>query len=430
MGTYNARMTGLLVSLIVLAAFELLAFWGLRLALHADSHRRCGQVTAVFYWVVCVSLLGAMVGFAFFGPRNIDHEPQIPKAIILAACAVYLPKIALAALALLELVRRAAARVLRRVIGRAAPASPGWLARTRLLPRLGLALAFMILAAIFWGATLGRSEVRVYRHTVFSAALGAELDGLRIAHISDIHASSLGSDAAEIAERMVAAVNGERPDLVIFTGDYGEPGDFDAGPKILERLRARLGKFAVLGNHDYGGRERASDNWVSADDKRRKTEALARAFESRGFTLLMNDARVVSRGSDRVAILGVGVYDPHHGFDDADLASAERVAGDARFRLLIAHSPEYWQSAVRGRRPIHLTLVGHTHGAQVGLGIGAWVWSPAALEYRNWGGLYREGGQYLNVNRGTGYIGLPLRINMPADVSLIVLRSNAAQPVI
>jgi len=422
-------MTGLLLLLIILAAFEFLAFWGLRLALHADSHRRRGFVIAVCYWLVCALLLGAMAGFAFFGPRDIDNEPQIPKAIIVAAVAVYLPKTALAALALLELVRRAAARVLRRVIGRAAPASPGWLARTRLLPRLGLALAFMILVAILWGATIGRSEVRVYRHTVFSAALGAEFDGLRVAHISDIHASSLGSDAAEIADRMVEAVNAERPDLVVYTGDYGEPAEFDAGPKILERLRARLGKFAVLGNHDYGGRERASDNWVSADDKRRKTEALARAFESRGFTLLVNDARVVCRDSGRMAILGVGVYDPHHGFDDADLASAERAAGAAGFRLLIAHSPAFWESAVRGC-PIDLTLVGHTHGAQVGLGIGAWVWSPAALEYRNWGGLYRQGEQYLNVNRGTGYIGLPLRINMPADVSLIVLRSNAAQPAI
>lgn len=421
-------MAGLFVSMIVLAVFEFLAFWGFRLALNPANHRQRGRIIAGFYWLVSGVVLGALIGFAFFGPRNIDSEPQIPKALIVGAVAVYLPKTALAAMMLLDLARQAAAWVARRAIGRPAATPPGWLTRTRLLPRLGFALALVILAAIIWGATLGKGDIQVYRHTVLLGSLPPELDGVRIAHISDIHVSSLGSDAARIAERMVATINMESPDLVVYTGDYGEPTDFDAGPKILERLEARLGKFAVLGNHDYGTRERASDNWASAADKLRKTGALARAFEARGFTLLSNDARVVSKGDAAMGILGVGVYDPHHGFDDADLGRAERAAGAATFRLLIAHSPEYWEREVQGRRPIDLTFVGHTHGAKVGLGIGALVWSPAALAYRHWGGLYREGSQYLNVNRGTGCIGLPLRINMPADISLIVLRSERANP--
>ncbi len=419
-------MAGAFISLIVLAGFEFLAFWGFRLALHSDTHRRSRWVVTGVYWLASAGVLGALIGFAFFGARNVDNEPQIPKAVIIAVIAVYLPKIGLAVLTLLDLVRQAVAWIVRRALARPTAAEPGWLTRTRLLPRLGLALAALTFGAIVWGATLGRSDVRVYRHTVLSESLPADFDGLRVAHISDIHASSLGSGAKRLADRLVAAVNAERPDLVVFTGDYGEAVDFEASPDILGRLRARLGKFAVLGNHDFGGRERAADNWTSAEDKHRKIEALARAFRSRGFTLLMNDAAVRSRGTGTIAILGVSVYDPHHGFDDADVTTAESAAGTAPFRLLIAHSPQYWESAVQGRRAIDLTLVGHTHGAQVGIGIGSLVWSPAALEYRYWGGLYREGRQYLNVNRGTGYIGLPLRVNMPADVSLIVVRSGRA----
>ncbi len=419
-------MAGVLISLLVLAAFEFLAFWGFRLALVADGDRRRGRVVAVVYWLTSAGVLGALIGFAFFGPRNIDNEPQIPKAVIIAAIAVYLPKIGLAALTLIDLARRAVTWIVRRTLARTTAAHPGWLTRTRLLPRLGLALAALTFGAIVWGATLGRSDVRIYRHTVLSESLPPDFDGLRVAQLSDIHASSLGSGATRLADRLVAAVNAERPDLVVFTGDYGEPVDFEANPEILGRLRARLGKFAVLGNHDFGGRERAADNWTSAEGKRRKIEALARAFRTRGFTLLMNDAAVCSRGTGTIAILGVGVHDPHHGFDDANVTPAESAAGTAPFRLLIAHSPQYWESVIRGRRAIDLTLVGHTHGAQVGIGIGSLVWSPAALEYRYWGGLYREGRQYLNVNRGTGYIGLPLRVNMPADVSLIVVRSGRA----
>jgi predicted MPP superfamily phosphohydrolase len=237
---------------------------------------------------------------------------------------------------------------------------------------------------------------------------------------------ALRADAHRRRARVVAAVNAERPDLVVYTGDYGEPEDFEGSPEILGRLRARLGKFAVLGNHDFGGRERAADNWTSPEDKRRKVDALARAFQSQGFTLLTNQAVVLPNGSGGIAVLGVGVSDPHHGFDDADLATAERSAGNATFRLLIAHSPQYWENAVQGRRPIDLTLVGHTHGAQVGLGVGSLVWSPASLAFRHWGGLYQEGRQYLNVNRGTGFVGLPFRLNMPADVSLVVVRCGRA----
>jgi predicted MPP superfamily phosphohydrolase len=418
-------MVGMFISLIVLALFELVAFWGFRLSLGGDRHRGRGRAIAVIYWWASAAVLGSLVGFALFGPRDIDSDPQIPKAVIIAAVAVYLPKIGLAALTLLDLVRLAVIWALGRVFARPASAtSPdGWLTRTRLLPRLGLALAVLTFTAVIWGTTLGRSEVRVYRHTVLSGSLPPECDGLRIAHISDIHASSLGSGATRLADRMVAAINAERPDLVVFTGDYGEAADFEASPEILGRLDARLGKFAVLGNHDFGTRERASDNWTSADDKLRKIEALRRAFESRGFILLMNDARVLSGG---VAILGVSVYDPHHGFDDADIATAGRAAGNARFRLLIAHSPQFWEREVVGRCPVDLTLAGHTHGAQVGLGVSSLVWSPASLAFRHWGGLYRDGRQSLNVNRGTGYVGLPLRINMPADVSLIVVRSERA----
>jgi predicted MPP superfamily phosphohydrolase len=125
-----------------------------------------------------------------------------------------------------------------------------------------------------------------------------------------------------------------------------------------------------------------------------------------------------------LTILGVGVYEPHHGFDDADYSAVELSAATARFRILMAHSPQYWEDCLQGRRPIDLTLVGHTHGGQIGVGIGSRVWSLAALQVRHSAGLYRDGRQYLNVNRGAGYVGLPFRLNMPADVSLIVVRSK------
>lgn len=288
---------------------------------------------------------------------------------------------------------------------------------------LGVSLS---VCGILWSTPVAHGAVRVYRHEIVCAGLPSHFDGLRIVHLSDVHAASLGRDGARLADQLTAAVNAERPDLVVYTGDYGAPIDFARGPDVLGRLQAPLGKFAVLGNHDFGEQERASDNWTSPADKQHKIALLADAFRERGFTLLMNEATVLSRGSHRLAILGVGVHDSHHGFADADLPAAAALAGDAPFRVLLAHSPEYWETAVQGRSAIDLTLVGHTHGAQVGLGFGRFVWSPAAWQFRHWGGLYREGDQWLNVNRGIGYVGVRFRFNMPADVSVLTLRTRRA----
>lgn len=298
--------------------------------------------------------------------------------------------------------------------------------RRRSPPRIGRTAASLIVCGVIWSTTVARGAVRVYRHEIQCEGLPSNFDGLRIVHLSDVHAASLGRHGAQIADQLTATVNAEQADLVVYTGDYGTPVDFAQGPDILGRLQAPLGKFAVLGNHDFGEQERASANWTSPEDKHRKIAMLAAAFRERGFTLLMNEAAVLARGSQRLGILGVGVHDSHHGFADADLPAAAAMAGDATFRVLLAHSPEYWDAAVQGRSAIDLTLVGHTHGAQIGFGFGRFVWSPAAWLFRHWGGLYQEGAQWLNVNRGIGYVGLPFRINMPADVSVLTLRTRPA----
>ncbi|ACB75127.1 Kelch repeat-containing protein [Opitutus terrae] len=286
--------------------------------------------------------------------------------------------------------------------------------------------ASLSVCGVFGSIPAAHGAVRVYRHEIVCEGLPSNFDGLRIVHLSDVHAASLGHDGARIADELTAAVNAERPDLVVYTGDYGAPVDFARGPDLLGRLQTSLGKFAVLGNHDFGEQERASDNWTSPADKRRKIALLADAFRERGFSLLVNEAAVLSRGSQRLAVLGVGVHDSHHGFADADLPAAAAMAGETPFRMLLAHSPEYWETAVQGRSAIDLTLVGHTHGAQIGLGFGRFVWSPAAWQFRHWGGLYHEGAQWLNVNRGIGYVGVRFRFNMPADVSVLTLRTQRA----
>jgi predicted MPP superfamily phosphohydrolase len=90
----------------------------------------------------------------------------------------------------------------------------------------------------------------------------------------------------------------------------------------------------------------------------------------------------------------------------------------------MSHDPTHWDEQVLNHTDIDLTLSGHTHGAQFGIEIPGWRWSPVNIRYKRWGGMYQEGNQYLNVNTGIGFIGFPGRVGMPPEITVIVLKRS------
>jgi len=182
---------------------------------------------------------------------------------------------------------------------------------------------------------------------------------------------------------VIAAVNDARPDLVACTGDLAPAGKLGECPEILGRLEARLGTYAVAGNHDFGTRELASADWASPGARDRDVAALREAYAARGARLLVNQAATVERGGGRLTLIGTGVFDEHHGYRDSDLDLACGGLDGNSVGILLTHNPELWDLEVVGRRPIVLTLAGHTHGGQIGVELGrctrAWRgWSCAA----------------------------------------------------
>ena len=87
----------------------------------------------------------------------------------------------------------------------------------------------------------------------------------------------------------------------------------------------------------------------------------------------------------------------------------------------MSHDPTHWDAQVLNQTDIDLTLSGHTHGAQFGIEIPGWRWSPATVRYDRWGGLYKEGDQQLYINTGLGSIGYPGRVGMPPEISVFTL---------
>ena len=145
-----------------------------------------------------------------------------------------------------------------------------------------------------------------------------------------------------------------------------------------------------------------------------------------GFDLLLNEHRYLQRGEDRIALIGVENWG-RGGFKKAgDLQKATSKIQPEDFKLLLSHDPTHWEDKViHDDLHYHLTLSGHTHGMQFGIEIPGWVkWSPVKWRYRYWAGIYEELGQYINVNRGFGFLAYPGRVGIWPEITVIRLRKT------
>jgi len=259
-----------------------------------------------------------------------------------------------------------------------------------------------------WGAATAYGEPGVTRLALPFDDLPPAFDGLRIVQLSDLHVGPLvGPGMVEAWRRLCLK---EAPDLLLLTGDVVDSQPHEAR-EFLEAFRdvpAPLGRFAILGNHDYF--TDPGPIWAG--------------LEASGWRCLENTHALIHRGGDSLAL--VGLQDPQarngrfRGIRFGPGPSwVEAVRGlDHRvWRLALSHRPEDWDLArLTGAR---LTLSGHTHGGQVNLIPGL---NSARLLGPYTGGLYRQGRDLLYVSRGLGVVALPLRIGADPELVVITLR--------
>lgn len=284
--------------------------------------------------------------------------------------------------------------------------------------RAGVATGGLLMFAFGMGMIRGKTNVKVYRKEIPVIQLPAGLEGLKIVQISDIHLAGFYHQQGYIRE-LVERINGLGPELLVFTGDmvnnFSEETDPFTG--ILDQLEAPLGKFAILGNHDYGH----YFAWGSEAEKRANLERLKQQIRASGFDLLLNEHRKIERNGSILEIVGVENWGkppfPQYG----DLEAAMLGNDPDHFKVLLSHDPSHWDLKIRGKQPVALTLSGHTHAMQFGIELGRFRWSPSKWTYRHWAGLYREGDQFLYVNRGLGFIGYPGRVGIRPEITLLTL---------
>jgi len=242
--------------------------------------------------------------------------------------------------------------------------------------------------------------------------------GLRIGHISDIHSGSLTDPMA--VSRGVQRMLDESPDIILFTGDLvnDHAGEMDGYHDLFAQLKAPMGVYSCLGNHDYGDYRR----WPSHKAKAENLERLKATHASMGWRLLMNEHVTLERNGERIAVLGIENWGAKGFTKYGRLADAYRGTEEFPFRILLSHDPSHWEAQVLTEYPdIDLMLSGHTHGMQFGIEIPGFRWSPVQYVYRQWAGLYRRGRQFLYVNRGFGFLGYPGRVGILPEITIIEL---------
>ena len=298
-------------------------------------------------------------------------------------------------------------------------------ARRRFISQIALGLAAVPFASILYGMYKGKYNFKVLKYTLHFEDLPKAFDGFRLTQISDVHSGSF--DNMDKVSYAIDLINEQQSDVVLFTGDMVNNKAEEMKPyvDIFKKLDAKEGLYSVLGNHDYGDYVR----WNSDDDKKQNLEDLKAIQKEIGFDLLLNENRFIERDGERIAIIGVENWGKG-GFKKAgDLKKASSRVDKDDFKILLSHDPSHWDAeVVNDKNHYHLTLSGHTHGMQFGIEIPGWFkWSPVKWRYKQWAGIYESLGQYINVNRGFGYLAFPGRVGIWPEITVIELKKGSKE---
>jgi predicted MPP superfamily phosphohydrolase len=218
----------------------------------------------------------------------------------------------------------------------------------------------------------------------------------------------------------------QKPDLILFTGDLVNDRAVEMADWIetFSRIKAPYGVYSTLGNHDYGDYYWGFNaTGEAAVEKANNMKHLKQIQANLGWRLLMNEHVPIEKDGQSFALIGIENWSAKANFPKyGKMSEAYPGAEKYPFKILMSHDPSHWDAQVRPEySDIDLTLSGHTHGMQFGVETPWLKWSPVQWVYKEWAGLYKEGRQYLYVNRGYGFIGYPGRVGILPEITLIEL---------
>lgn len=293
------------------------------------------------------------------------------------------------------------------------------ISRSAFLVKAGLVTAAVPLTSLSWGIVSGAYDYQIKRVKLVLPNLPKAFDGITMAQLSDIHSGSFYNKVA--VKGGVEMLLAEKPDFVFFTGDLvnnltNEVRDYQ---DIFAKVKAPLGVYSTLGNHDYG------DYSFGKEPSAARTKNLQDMFtthKNMGWDLLMNENRRIKVDGEEIGILGVENWGNGRFPKYGKLDLAHQNTEDLPVKLLLSHDPSHWRGQVlENYKDIDATFSGHTHGMQFGVRLKEFQWSPVQFLYKEWAGLYQQQQQQLYVNVGYGFLGYPGRVGILPEITIFTL---------
>lgn len=399
------------ISLLVLVLLDLYVFQAVKtVAEHTTADRR--RLIYMAFWSSTLLVIGAFLYFQLTPPDKISHIGR--NFIATGVFMTLLSKLFVVLFLAIDDVSRVF-RWMYALVGKQQAVDSS---RSEFLSKAGLIAATAPMVAMSYGIVSGAHDYRVRRVRLALPKLPGGFDGVRIVQISDIHSGSFFSKTA--VKGGIQMILDQKPDIILFTGDLvnNQADEMREWVDVFSKLKAPLGVYSSLGNHDYGDYV----YWPSKAAKEKNLDDLKQIQRDMGWRLLVNEHVTISAQGDQIALAGVENWSAKGRFPKYGNLNAALQRIEADTTILLSHDPSHWRGEVLAHPvEVDLTLSGHTHGMQFGVEVGNFRWSPVQYMYEEWAGLYQEGSQHLYVNRGFGYIGFPGRIGILPEITVIDL---------
>jgi predicted MPP superfamily phosphohydrolase len=299
---------------------------------------------------------------------------------------------------------------------------PFFPARRKFISEIAILVAAVPFTGFMYAMFKGKYDYKLHKQTIYFDDLPDAFDGFTITQISDIHSGSFDNTAA--VQKGIDLAKAQKSDLFVFTGDLVNNAAWEIEPYLdhFSQLRAPYGQFSILGNHDYGD----YIHWDSEAEKAANLEQLKKQHQKLGYRLLLDENLELEKNGQKISLIGVQNWG--RGFIQVgDLDKAMKGVDKDAFKILLSHDPTHWEEKVRyNPTKIHLTLAGHTHGAQFGVEAAGLRWSPVQYRYVDWAGPAEHDGRNLYVNRGFGFLAFSGRLGIWPEVTVITLKKKVA----
>lgn len=430
----NSPYWWVLIGFMILLDFYV--FQAVKVIAH-PAGARAKTIIYFSYWILSVLALVTLIILPYL---QFEHQSKLFRTTIFAVIAgLFFAKVIASVFFLIDDIRR----IMQWIAGKiffSNTEGEGMqegerIARSTFISWLGVLAGGGLFGSLLYGFG-NKYRYQLKKLQLAFTTLPASFKGLKIVHISDVHSGSFTDKQA--VTRGIEKIMAQKPDLIVFTGDLvnNTADEMVEYMDVFDKLKAPLGVYSSLGNHDYGDYV----VWADRDEFHRQREMkegkkimtplqlaninkLKSIHAELGWKLLVNEHVVLEKGDDRIAVIGVENWSAKARFPKyGDMKKAYAGTEAHPFKILLSHDPSHWDAEIlKEYTDIDLMLAGHTHGMQFGVEIPGFKWSPVQYVYKQWAGLYEQGTQKLYINRGFGFIGYPGRVGILPEITVLEL---------